>query len=212
MGISTNFSNGSSDLYFLVPKRFGTIVSGGESLYTNLHQPPIRNQNINITDIHIRYPESGRFHITARKDNEIVQERVFIEHEPLNELTHGKRILSIIPKSADHYPVYRNSDEEYVWKIESTPLPNFFNNKPIQLNFWIGTGQEIDIVHKINAIKQIEISENTNYVEAYGGQDNHIQLFMTVTCPQSLNDFPDTMRIWMHPKNSIRLRRNDASN
>ena len=126
-------------------------------------------------------------------------------------MLYGKRILSIIPRSAEHYPIYRNRDEEYAWRIESQIIPGFFDNNPIQLNFWIGTGLETEIVPKINAIKQIETQETLRHAEVYGGQDHHVQIFMSITRPQTLNRFLNTMRIWMHPPNALRLRRTNGA-
>lgn len=207
VSVGTRVSKNGLDLYFFFPKNFKYLLHMSYSYCSSLKDNlPLINPS-NFSEIHLRYPPDGNVHFSIKNNNKHLFPPTFIKHEPMSSLTSAKRIFSIIPKSAEHYPVQFSIDKILDWKIDGGVIPGFFTGQPICLNFWLGLGSENEILGKASAIQILETRETLKYVQVFSGQDKNLQIFLAVSRPPSLIDFPEVMKLFIQPSGAPKLVR-----
>lgn len=201
---------GIPNLYFFFTKNFCELVDSGSISYLSLLKATLPETSLprkSFSEMHLRYPPDGNIHLQfkdsyGKRIRDITP--LYVKHEPLIDLLPAKRIFTIIPKHFEHYPIYHGPESEFDWRVEYPLIPDSFLEHPIRLNFWIGKGPESHLLSKSTAIQKIEMEETLRYVQVFQGQDKDFQLFMSISRPQELINFPSSMRLFLHPKNGAK--------
>jgi len=202
------------NVYFFLPSQFKVLTGSGKVKFPDLLKEDKELDGlVSFDEVHLRYPADGKVHLILKDSKKRAVLDTYIEelHEPLSSLTPGKLIFTIIPKNISSYPPYEGKEEDFAWKIKHEQIPNYYKNQPVFLNFWIGVGKEEDLASKQAGIRKIEMEDTLHEAWVGSGQDGHIQLFLSVTKPQGLQDFPESMILYLHPPSSPRLKKVDPN-
>lgn len=196
-----------ANIYFFFPGNFKTLTSRGKTNYQNLLKTnSINGSLITFHEVHLRYPPDGNVHLKLKDSQGKTIFSRYTQHEKISKLTAAKRIFTILPTNIDRYPVY-DQNKEFDWKIKYDLIPEFFVGQPIRLNFWIGVGEEKELQNKAKAIQCFEMDETLRYVEVFFGQSQNLQLFLSISRPKEFEDFPKSMWLFLHPRDTTVLKR-----
>lgn len=197
--IACRVSKKGADIYLLLPQNFGILT--GEERHAEHKKILVTGAKPTLligSHFHLRYPPTGNVHLVLKNTQGETIKSLYQQYEPLESLTPGKRFFRMVPKKLEHYPAYKGV-EENDWRIEAPAgLQDFFTNQPVCLSFWIGKGEEGEIESKLAAIRSLEMIETKRYVEVLAGGADRFQIFIVISRPPELTEFPEHMRLFLY--------------
>jgi len=160
-----------------------------------------------VHSAHISYHSSGNIHLSCYARNGVkIHDSVgrATLNLPLEKLSPGMEFMKIIPFKISRFPLHNKKIRPTDLVLQDfAQIPEYIIGHPIEIGFWIGHGDVLEIEEKAHAIRNFEILRIQRQAEVYPLQteDVPMHLFIVVKRPRELDKFPDRTTVTVFSSN-----------